>query len=597
MKRRIINCYVYPENNNIILRFIEIQEENASRLAQIASSIHYANVDSIVDAVFDDNFVREIGQLNAEALAAIPGMQAAHELIEYVNNTIGNRTPEEYKPELLSQLKNLAYQGTNIFENLLMNYADFNQVPWQHAIQANALSEDTEKRDNAKVRANVYPYQTYAWDDYQFILSSDPKKLCMFLGSLDGALHHFKTYAAKHDLEITFQFSDQKPNNITREEMISQSLKNECPPGPTQELSRFISDIMLRLDGNEPGSADGYRNAVNELKRLLPANSQSLTKPIRDHLYPDMTTAKFLDDYCKDDLLMADLLDPDVSFVEASHRVTAKLREQLSKKRKIDTTQPSMNNVEQADSQEQDDISSDDVKNIMATAILMHDPQNPAQLILTIATTEIPDNEPKRKFASPIHRDIARWFGEFDYVRELFWNAFVNKLYGHRAYDGGFYTSSYTEIELMKECDMHLNKQGFMELDIFKDKGSVYDQHYAKGRENYSSLEQELRQAFGLIGLHFQPNIDFHNEPIVFDRASTKLLMNRGMHYTEDYCKKLMQASHRQRLFAPNTTGNNALIQSDLLPNEMKYMIARQVEPDIHPDEDWDMRGMKIAWS
>lgn len=593
MTKRIINCYVYPEDNNIIVRLIEIQEQNSSRLAEIAKHVHYSAIEGLVQTAFNPNFIQEINQAEPEVLDAVPGMRAAHQLIGYVNDTIGDREPDEYKAVLIKQLEDLSYQNTEIFSDLLMSYAAFNFMPWQVVLQNNMLGENIDRRYNAAVQANTYPHGAYRVNDHQFVLPNDPQKLLMLLGSIDGALHRHDKYAERHNLEIDIRHFSQKPETENRTEIVTKALNEQAYKGTNQEFSTVINNLIKEQYQANQEQYARFSKAMLELEVISRQKPASLTKPVRDRLYPDISTAKFLDDYCKDDLLMADMLDPEISFVEASQKVTNKLRQQLSKKRKIGTEEK-LQRVEAGVHEQENDLSSEDVRNILATAVIMHNPQNPAQLLLTIATAPVPE-EPRRKFASPIHKDIAHWFERFTDVRDLFWQTHVNKLYGYRANDGGYYTSNYTEILLMKEADMHLNQHGFMELDLFKEEGSTYNQFYAKGKENYDLLENELRKAFDLLGLNFQDGIDFHNDSIVFDRASTKSLMNRGMHYTEDYCKKLMQASHRQRLFAPNKDGNNALIQSDFLPNEMKCLIANQVDPDIHPREDWGLQSMRLA--
>tara|TARA_R110000868_G_scaffold276747_5_gene536508 strand:+ start:76 stop:1452 length:1377 start_codon:yes stop_codon:yes gene_type:complete len=167
---------------------------------------------------------------------------------------------------------------------------------------------------------------------------------------------------------------------------------------------------------------------------------------------------------------------------------------------------------------------------------------------------------------------LTQWFAQFSRLRQQLWQQTVETLYGKAAALNGFYASNYTEIHLLLAANFTLNDRGQMVIDIRETK--AYKEHYAPPKCGPSVLEVELRHACRLLGLEFLPNLNFHQE-MIFDADSTRYLMNRGFHYSENYCKKLIRATHHMRLFQNSSeqeqSGTNYI---RLLPLDLQTQIV-----------------------
>lgn len=565
MRTRRVNWYIYEEDSALKLRFIEMHDQDTSRLAIIAKDIEYHNVESQVEQAFKDPQENN-GHIDP-FLMHILGMQENPELREYIRDTIGERSAEAYKPILIKQLQDLTYQQLKLESNLIGSYGRFNRIHYTIAHQE-LLDLYSGGTHHKEVTAKTYPFSSYWIQDVSFVLPSDTDDLLAFIGCLDSAMHSDDIHAPRHGYQTFNHFFDTKPESDNHDSIITSTFKGDTLEH-AQELSIFAAECIIAKYEADSETLSAYAEAMDELKEMLETKPESLTKVIRDKFFPDPTVEQFLAKHCENKPVMSAMLNPAVSHTQAAQDVINSLRSKLAKKPDSKLT-----------------LKEDE------TGILNVD-ADIAPIQRTPASNLAPDDKNKHKSSHPIHNEIAGWFEAFAELRTKLWGQYVETLYGHPADDGGYYSSNYTEVTLMKECNMHLSPTGFMQLDINKENGSAYNRHYAAGEANHDILEREMRMAFDLLGLNFLPQLDFHNGRILFDAESSKELMNHGMHFSEEYFKKLMQTTHHHRLFKPNTQGNTHPIQS--VPTDPKNLLSSWAHPGVDQAEEIAVRTISIA--
>lgn len=171
-------------------------------------------------------------------------------------------------------------------------------------------------------------------------------------------------------------------------------------------------------------------------------------------------------------------------------------------------------------------------------------------------------------------------FNAHQKIKNDFWDHTLNSLFGLPAPDGGYYYGTYTEIMLLREAVMRINSDGLIELDIYQTKS--YKEYYqVKDAPNHAVLEEEVRAVFRHLGLEILSGLDFHRN-IIFTRASSIALLNRGIHYSENYAKGLARASHHYRFF---TSIESQRADLPALPLEVKTRIISFIEPELHEGE------------
>lgn len=158
---------------------------------------------------------------------------------------------------------------------------------------------------------------------------------------------------------------------------------------------------------------------------------------------------------------------------------------------------------------------------------------------------------------------IEYWYERFAWVRRNLWEDMIYSVIGEIAKDGGMYTKEYTELRLLSEATIKTNNHG--EMILHYDDSPTYKKCYAKGQQYYNELENELRKAVDLMGLHFLPDQDFHTGKVTFDRQSTEYLQNCGFHITKEYCESLVHTPHFYRLF------NGVETQSETAKPSLQY--------------------------
>lgn len=329
-------------------------------------------------------------------------------------------------------------------------------------------------------------------------LPSDLEPLLMFIGALDNSVHSMEINWGYDNLLYSTTYSEISPDLSSRQSFCSQLMRDNKPAEDKQtHLSRFVvtrmRDLLAQGIHTNPKhvSLNERLTFISHLGQLLKSESSSLTRVIRERLYPSKPIAELLTEHCTDvDSLTLTLLNQTGTYEDK----TTQLFEFISTKLAAKTNQ-------------KDIIANDDAS---ANSAL----------------------EVKKQ----IHQKLHEWFEVLEKARKKLWLGIISdRLIGQPTPDNGQYNIRYTEIQLMLQAQFVLNTAGLIELQFHHT--NSYNIHYGVGCRLHDVLEKELRVVFAYLDLHFLPNQDFH-ERAVFDLDSSKALKNWGFHFSELFCKE-----------------------------------------------------------
>ena len=554
MQRRMLNIYLYEEENHLKLRIIEIH-----------------------------------------ALEALYGM-----------------TLEEEKKELKKQKKeclifNCMHNSLAIY-NGIEDFNDLEDVELVKLVQVcyfnNPYTFDIIKE----------AYTRYAYSEVTWTLSYDDEKIFLQqLGALDGAIHAFKLHTSDVGLECNILYHEKRPDFSNKISIIQNSrlASRANDAAPTQSFSRHVAGWVSAELNKDPVSKENNKTIIETLTQLLATENYTLNRVIREKLYPDMKIDELLKSICADDTLASDLLNPSIPFSQACNN----LHKYISARFKFHPFEQEGMWEDAIDSaydflapynDDDDDKPVFSELQLLREGILSFSKENNTythQFLNTEAykthyaegkpkydslgvdlcviskvmkLTLLPDQHfHKGAFCFTANPPIYIWFNKFQEMKEEFWQAKVTTIYGRPAPDKGTYTSDYTEVTLLLASTIHFTKEGKFTLSFLNT--NSYTQYYAKGTPNYDVLEIELRAACQLIGLRFLPGQDFHSGSVFFTPASDLYLKDCGFHITENYCKAHLNASNLFRLFkAPND--ENAF---HMLHDDAQISIMESLEPEL----------------
>lgn len=319
-------------------------------------------------------------------------------------------------------------------------------------------------------------------------LSNNPEKLWRQIGPLDGALHYYlkKNHLTKDDFAaytITVQ-----PDKV---------LEVEVEP---RTLSRAVTALIAaHIDANFD-ELPAYEAAASTFAELLASKEDALMPAIRAKYFPVAPLPGITTQFLIKNPIMQDVFDPATDASTKEKLVVDYLQRQLSKR----NAPPS---------------------------------SSPAWTLFG--------------FAEPTEMDAEKFIDNIAVLQQMLWYQTVESLIGKTGYNGGAIISGKTNPEfsfLFNDTTLFLNDDDLMELTSsplnFMGITQTYDSK-KNALVNRDDFEHELRHAAKLLGLEFVPEQDFYNtRKFVFDRASTRKLMDWGFHLTRRYCVNLLKNSN-----------------------------------------------------
>lgn len=153
------------------------------------------------------------------------------------------------------------------------------------------------------------------------------------------------------------------------------------------------------------------------------------------------------------------------------------------------------------------------------------------------------------------------------------------------AHPDAVYDENYTELQLLKDAQFVMRHDGRMSINIKNN--SFYLKYYAKGRRHHDILQAEMLYLGKVIGFEYAPDNNFHEE-IIFTEACTNVLKSKGLHFNENYLKKLMTAKHHGSLFSQayqHEENNDQHCYFHRLPPELMEIISNMVMPELDKSE------------
>jgi hypothetical protein len=513
MQRKIINVYVVCEDNQIKLRFIDMQKLDASTPITALMSLivfeYEEDLDSVLDDIMSDDF---------QPFEMLNGVDVA--LVDHINNLPGNKS--DNVEAVRKQLHEIF-----MFRILLANWI----VNSYSLLNPSQILEQypTFNLQGDNLQDPFHPQHEYAYFDTTITLSADPHAALQLIGVLDQMVHSIIGNGEDHNYQTVFYYPDQHPDFSNTSGILGEAVQQRAPSAQTK-LTRYLAQRLVTLAEQHAEVLGDYQNLATICKELLTQESPSLARAIRELIYPAPSMEELLSKYCPDDKLKADVLNPAIPHEQATRQLMLSLKQRLQ----------TMNRSAEPDK----------------------------------------DNAPAALSAVMHH-----WFDSMVITRNLLWKELLNTIFCLPAPDDGGYSPAYTEIELLCQSTMHLNEDGLMVLDIHDT--DMYKEYYALHKIHHDKLQHELHRVFHLLGFGLLDNLDFHRQ-VICNRDTTIELMNRGMHFSEDYFKALMRTSHRLRMFETGSYINQAN-PFLMLPKNLVTKILHHIEPDLRT---WDIQGL-----
>ena len=513
MQRKIINVYVVCEDNQIKLRFIEMQKLDATTpMTAFMTRMLFESeeeMDLVLDALMSDNF---------QPFEMLNGVDVA--LVNHINNLPGNKS--DNVETVRKQLHEIF-----MFRILLANWI-FNSYSLLNPSQ-NLEQYPTINLLGDTLQDPFHPQHEYAYFDTTITVSADPHAALQLIGVLDQMVHSITGNGEDNNYQTVFHSLEQLPNFSNTSGILGEAVQQRAASAQIK-LTRYIVQRLVTLAEQHAQVLGNYQNLATICKELLTEESPSLARAIRELIYPDPSMEELLSKYCADDKLKADVLNPAIPHEQATRQLMLSLKQRLQ------------------------------IMNRSA------EPEN--------------DHSP-----AALSTAVDKWFKTMVITRNLLWKELLNTIFCMPAPDDGGYSPAYTEIELLCQSSMHLNEDGLMVLDIHDT--DMYKEYYALHKIHHDKLQHELRRVFQLLGFGLLDDLDFHQQ-VICNRETTIELMNRAMHFSEDYFKALMRTSHKLRLFETGSAVNqvNPFL---MLPNNLTTKILQLVEPDLRT---WDIQGL-----
>lgn len=405
------------------------------------------------------------------------------------------------------------------------------------------LAKMHKKNHYNEMDDNIHRDHVYKYYQNDYELPLDEKELLMFLGAIDSAIHSyvflFRESGDEYDKKTTKVVFYNTPVELSDQYgFCSKALlpTNEKPADIEKKprLSRYIANWLYEELSQNPELKQSNQSLIDKLHSFLALESNSLTPAIRQYLYPRPTIADYINLYCKEaDELTKSLLNPSTQPEEKMIKLLQFIKMKLSYKPKYPINE-----------------SDTEALNIYKLAVKQS------------------------------HNEISRWFDDLKVYQARIWNKFVTSLYGKSAFDGGFYSENYTEIDLLLQAELKLNAQGLMELHYLET--NSYKHNYAPEKRLFKVLDKEVRQAASDLDLEFLPNQDFHVKA-VFTADSSRFLKGMGLHLTKQCCKDALRKDILSKQFM--FCGNGETVQPfQRLSKDLKQIIQNWVNIAANQD-------------
>ncbi len=424
-------------------------------------------------------------------------------------------------PDLNPSVLRGAFGRPRTFNSFLYrSVAIFNGLDDTSKHAHNLYKSFKESNYNIFVQHPTSPEQYFEFNSLLLRLPNHDAALLKLLGALDPALHELEYNGPENECTVSIHYCDDLNEGANNYEIVSHTLEAEIKnrSKPKARLSRYIAEWIIHAYNNDPEGLHDYKSTTVTLESCLNSPNPSLTPIIRSMLYPQPKMKHAIQALCKEDRLTAKMLSVESSYQTAMLALMGTLRKTLHSHTK----------------------------------------------------------EPIAQLKTP----ISKWFNGFAETHQKFWNLIIESIYGHPAALGGFYNNNYTEIHLLREAKMTLNRDGLMVLNIRDTK--AYRNYYANPNEQQKNkLELELRWACGYLGLEFLLAQNFHHDP-VFTLESTFRLMDLKVHVSENYCKRWMQASQAMRFFQMSDKSNQERNYIKAVPLDIQANIVAH-EFGVHP--------------
>jgi hypothetical protein len=329
---------------------------------------------------------------------------------------------QEYEQRLDPFLaRMLGYDHQTLNELIPIQLCRLNNVhPYGYLARELSNEYKLEAESKYEVVTDIYNRnQKYHYGDQRYSLPLVENKLLKLLVSLDSAIHtllYVNGEGGDGD-NTTITYCGDAPTSDKALDIchaaFSQKRSNE--KHPKEPLSRYLVIWLIAELKKDANIANDNQALIERLSGFLESEALSLTPVIRQFLYPTPPVNQLIEVHCKEaDTLAKELLNPECIFSEKTPKLLNFIKAKLATK--------------------------------------------PDKKITTDPLSEQENVAVKQA----VHADIAKWFAQLDIFRKKLWKLKVESLYGKIACDGGSYTENYTEINLLKEANLALNKQGFM---------------------------------------------------------------------------------------------------------------------------------------
>lgn len=365
-------------------------------------------------------------------------------------------------------------------------------------------------------RENAYPWNEYAYFTFSGFLSNDPKSLLILIGSLDGLLSRLEQIALTGGYQFKFNFCDGVPQSDNHGLMIADAIKMANARKQPQSKS-LARFISERIIDEVKKDPQALRHYPLAAEVLSKVMEKAKTPSLANIIYKILNPLPIIAEFIPTVLISApcDLV--------------------------LKLLNPSVPHVSASD------------------------------YLIDWVRAQLKLENGDKIINAQINLVVS--------VRKVYWQRMLNSLFGLPAPDGGHYNRTYTELMLLSEASMAVNRDGLMVLDVKET--DAYKQYYRDGACNHADLEKELRAVFIHLGFELQKKLDFHQE-IVFTPKSSQALMDMGMHYSDRYIKSLTRISYNNLLFFNRNTTGNPL---NALPNHVKARMIKFIEPGVDEAE------------
>lgn len=401
------------------------------------------------------------------------------------------------------------------------------------------------------------PDGAYEYNDVSLPLSADLDSLLRQIGPLDGAVVQYKSFNDKVGCGSIVYVADKPADFNDKNAVAFNALAAKKGLSETKDsILKMTANWIISEVNKHPEELAAYREAAEQLEKLLQADHPSLTTAIHNMTYVpevnDFNQGKPKGQPMLNEV-MKYLFTPGSNCVEKERVLLSWIREKISPKQ-----------------------SESSYLGQMYHSLFGGWKDEPARKQTAI-------------------EEVKNFFKNYEILLRRHWDQTLDTLYWQTGYDGAPYIHKCNhELILLHDSKLFMNSDGLMEMDF---KNSTFYRNFYLPElkdDDYipttpDLLEPQLRHACKLLGLEFLPGINFHDR-IIFTPDSTQKLMDSGYHLSESYCRSLMRASHDYKKL------DVLLSQDGISPSaDVKSVIVKMGEPLLHDDELRALSQMKLG--